>query len=206
MTLAQRKAAVEHLVASDRKLARLIERVGKIPPPPRKHFTIFYSLLRSIVYQQLAGAAAATILQRVHDCFPDCDFPTAQHIVLASDEALRAAGLSRNKLSSIRDLAAKALDGTVPTARQAAYMNDEELIERLIAIRGVGRWTVEMLMIFRLGRPDVLPVTDYGVRKGFMLTFKTPDLPTTQQMVRRAERWRPYRSVASWYLWRAAEW
>jgi 3-methyladenine DNA glycosylase/8-oxoguanine DNA glycosylase len=113
--------------------------------------------------------------------------------------------LSRNKLLSIRDLAAKALDGTVPSARKAAYMSDEELIERLTTIRGIGRWTVEMLLIFRLGRPDILPVSDYGVRKGFMRTFKTPDLPTVQQMCRRAERWRPYRSVASWYLWRAAE-
>jgi 3-methyladenine DNA glycosylase/8-oxoguanine DNA glycosylase len=205
MKLAERKAAVEHLTAADAKLARLIERVGKVPPPPRKHFTIFYSLLRSIVYQQLAGAAASAILGRVHGCFPDCDFPTAEHIVLASDETLRAAGLSRNKLLSVRDLAARALDGTVPSARKAAYMSDEELIERLTTIRGIGRWTVEMLLIFRLGRPDILPVSDYGVRKGFMRTFKTKDLPTAQQMSRRAERWRPYRSVASWYLWRAAE-
>jgi 3-methyladenine DNA glycosylase/8-oxoguanine DNA glycosylase len=167
--------------------------------------TIFYSLLRSIIYQQLAGAAAAAILKRVDELFPAHEFVHPEDIIHASDELLRSAGLSRNKMAALRDLATKAADGTVPRLRQASRKSDEELIERLVTIRGIGQWTVEMLLIFRLGRPDVLPVDDYGVRKGFKRTFKTRELPTAKQMLRRGERWRPYRSVASWYLWRAAE-
>ena len=198
-------SAVEYLKQADRPLARVIERIGRMPGPPRREFPIFYSLLRAIVYQQLAGKAAAAILQRVHDVFPDTKYPTPEGIAAASDEVLRAAGLSRNKLAAIRDLAAKALDGTVPTARQARYLSDQELVERLTAVRGIGVWTVEMLLIFRLGRLDVLPVTDYGVRKGFQLAFRMKELPTPKQVLARGERWRPYRSVASWYLWRVLE-
>jgi 3-methyladenine DNA glycosylase/8-oxoguanine DNA glycosylase len=121
------------------------------------------------------------------------------------DSVLRQAGLSRSKLAAIRDLAEKTLAGQVPTLPQLRRMSDEEIIEKLIPIRGVGRWTVEMLLIFRLGRPDVLPITDYGVRKGFGRVFQRGKLPTSSQLVRRGERWRPYRSVASWYLWRALD-
>ncbi|HTV66328.1 MAG TPA: hypothetical protein VMD98_12025, partial [Bryocella sp.] len=123
----------------------------------------------------------------------------------ASDERLRSAGLSRNKMLAIRDLAAKTLDGTVPTVKQAHRMSDDELIERLTEVRGIGRWTVEMLLIFRLGRPDVFPVDDYGVRKGFAKMRKLAELPKPKELMAYGERWRPYRSVASWYLWRAAE-
>ena len=123
----------------------------------------------------------------------------------ASDELLRSAGLSRNKMLAIRDLAAKTLDGTVPTVQQAHRMSDDELIERLIAVRGIGRWTVEMLLIFRLGRPDVLPVDDYGVRKGFAKMKKMAELPKPKELAAYGEKWKPHRSVAAWYLWRAAE-
>jgi 3-methyladenine DNA glycosylase/8-oxoguanine DNA glycosylase len=126
-------------------------------------------------------------------------------VVGLPDSVLRQAGLSRSKLAAIRDLAEKVLAGQVPTLPQLRRMSDEEIVEKLIAIRGVGRWTVEMLLIFRLGRPDVLPITDYGVRKGFGLVFQSGKLPDTAQMARRGERWRPFRSVASWYLWRALE-
>ena len=126
-------------------------------------------------------------------------------VMEVGSELLRSAGLSRAKMLAIRDLAAKALDGTVPTAKQAHRMSDEELIERLDTVRGIGRWTVEMLLIFRLGRPDVLPVDDYGVRKGFAKMRKLAELPKPKELMAYGERWRPHRSVASWYMWRAAE-
>jgi 3-methyladenine DNA glycosylase/8-oxoguanine DNA glycosylase len=198
-------SAVRHLCAADTKLGVLIERVGPCTLKPRVEHSIFYSLLRSIIYQQLAGKAAAAILGRVDALFPGHRWVVPGDILDAPDELLRSAGLSRNKMAALRDLAAKTVDGTVPTLAQTRRMTDEEIIERLVTIRGIGQWTVEMLLIFRLGRPDVLPVDDYGVRKGFKATFKTRKLPTKQQLLRRGERWRPYRSVASWYMWRAAE-
>jgi DNA-3-methyladenine glycosylase II len=199
-------AAVDHLKAADPKLALLIERVGACEFRVRSELDLFQALLRSIVYQQLAGKAAAAILARVIGCFcQNGDFPTPQQILDAPEEILRSAGLSRNKMLAVKDLAQKASDGVVPTRAQARRLTNEQLIERLTEIRGIGVWTVEMLLIFGLGRPDVLPVTDYGVRKGFQRTFRTRALPTPKQMVKRAELWRPYRSIASWYLWRAAE-
>lgn len=198
--------AIEHLKAADPKLALLIERVGTCEFRVRTELDLFQALLRSIVYQQLAGAAASAILARVLGCFcQNGDYPTPQQILDAPDDLLRSAGLSRNKLLAVKDLAQKAVDGIVPTRAQARRLPNEALIERLTEIRGIGVWTVEMLLIFGLGRPDVLPVTDYGVRKGFQRTFRTKDLPTAKQMIKRAEKWRPYRSIASWYLWRAAE-
>lgn len=200
------RPALEHLRAADPKLAVLIERVGSCELRVRNELDIFQSLLRSIVYQQLAGKAAAAILARVVGCFcENGDFPSAQQILDAPEELLRSAGLSRNKMLAVKDLAQKAVDGVVPTRAQARWLSNEELIERLTEIRGIGVWTVEMLLIFGLGRPDVLPVTDYGVRKGFQRTFRTRQLPTPKQMIKRGEAWRPYRSIASWYLWRAAE-
>jgi DNA-3-methyladenine glycosylase II len=197
--------AISHLKGADPRLGLLIENVGALTLKPRVDHSIFESLLRSIVYQQLAGSAAAAILGRVKLLFSDNGYPSPQQIVDAPEELLRSAGLSRNKMAAIKDLSAKALDGTVPTLAKARYMSDEELVDRLVTIRGVGVWTVEMLLIFRMGRPDVLPVTDYGVRKGVALTYKMRELPTPKQLLRRGEKWRPYRSVASWYFWRAAE-
>jgi len=167
--------------------------------------SLFAALAESIVYQQLSGKAAETILGRVVALCHPKRFPGPSDIVDMPPERLRAAGLSTNKTAALRDLAAKTIDGTVPSIALARRMDDEELVERLTLVRGIGRWTVEMLLIFRLGRPDVLPVSDLGVRKGYARTFRTRGLPTPEAMTRRAARWRPYRSIASWYLWRAVE-
>ena len=204
--------AVEYLAARDAKLGALMEQVGpftmKLDPAPSP----FESLLESILYQQLHGKAAATIHRRVREYFGGD--PSPQLMLDTPDERLRAAGVSGNKIKAFKDLAAKTLDGTVPTNAAIKKLSDAEIIERLTAVRGIGAWTVEMLLIFRLGRPDVLPVTDYGVRKGFALTFmKVPksralaavDLPKADVMLRRAKKWSPYRSVASWYMWRACD-
>ena len=205
-------AALAHLRARDPKLAALIDRAGpftlRLDPSPSP----FESLLESILYQQLHGKGAATIHARVRAYFGGD--PTPQLLLSTPDEPLRAAGVSGNKIKALRDLAARTLDGTVPVHAAIRKMSDDEIVERLTAVRGIGSWTVEMLLIFRLGRPDVLPVTDYGVRKGFALTFQrvpksrpleAGDLPKPEVVLRRGKSWAPYRSVASWYLWRACD-
>ena len=213
-------AALAHLRAADPKLGALIDRVeatGGFTLKLGHTGTPFTSLLESILYQQLHGKAAATIHKRVLLLFgPDHETaePHPQALLDIPDEILRAAGVSGNKIKALKDLAARSLDGTVPTHKAILKMPDAEIIERLTAVRGIGTWTVEMLLIFRLGRPDILPVSDYGVRKGFALTFQrvpksraltAADLPKPEVMLRRAKRWAPYRSVAAWYLWRACD-
>lgn len=198
--------AVEHLRNTDPRMAALIERVGPCKMQIRHHHSIFYSLLRAITYQQLAGAAASKIFARVEACCSaNGSQPIPEQVMAATDEALRGAGLSRNKLAAIRDLAAKTLDGTVPELKAIRSMDDEEIIERITQVRGIGRWTVEMLLIFRLGRMDVLPVDDYGVRKGAQITYRMRKLPDKKRLTKVAEKWRPWRSVGSWYMWRAAD-
>lgn len=182
----------------------MIERIGPYRLRDQSALTPFQALLRSIVYQQLSGKAAGSIHQRVVALFPR-KRPSAKRLLALSDEALRAAGLSRGKVLAVRDLAERCLDGTVPPRSRLEQMDDEDIIERLVRVRGVGRWTVEMLLIFNLQRPDVLPLDDLGVRRGFMHTFGGKSLPNAKKMLRRGRRWRPYRSVASWYLWRASE-
>jgi 3-methyladenine DNA glycosylase/8-oxoguanine DNA glycosylase len=200
------RKALRHLRASDAKLAALIEQVGPFRLEVNATHDLFLALARAIVYQQLHGKAAATILQRVCDLFPESgEHFTAQDIMHCDDEPLRGAGLSRNKLLALRDLASKTLDGTLPTLEELHHLDDEAIIERLTTVRGIGRWTVEMLLIFRLGRPDVLPVDDFGVRKGFMLAYRKRQMPTPKQLKAHGARWAPYRSVASWYLWRATD-
>jgi 3-methyladenine DNA glycosylase/8-oxoguanine DNA glycosylase len=196
--------AIEHLSAADSKLAALIAEAGPCSIEIPHHFSIFYSLARSIVYQQLAGAAASAILGRVEALFPKGRM-TPRSLLEMSDTSLRGAGLSQNKLAALRDLAAKCLDGTVPTKRALARMSDEEIIDRISQVRGIGRWTVEMMLIFRLGRPNVLPVDDFGVRKGIQRLYKLRELPKKEAMRRRARKWEPWCSVASWYMWRCAE-
>jgi DNA-3-methyladenine glycosylase II len=207
-----RDEALRHLKAADKKMAGLIERVGPFTMKLDQSASPFESLLESILYQQLHGKAAATIHGRVRACF--AGDPTPQLLLATPDERLRACGVSGNKIKAFKDLAAKTLDGTVPPHAAINKLSDAEIIERLTAVRGIGAWTVEMLLIFRLGRPDVFPVTDYGVRKGFALTFqKVPktralaaeDLPKADVMLKRAKKWSPHRSVASWYLWRACD-
>lgn len=198
--------AALHLAAADKKLARLIERVGPCSLEPKPTTSVFASLAESIVYQQLTGKAAATIYARVLEAVAATKRgPTAAHIHGASDAALRGAGLSGNKLLALRDLARRADAGEIPTLARAKRMSDQELIERLTLVRGIGQWTVEMLLIFGLGRADVLPVSDYGVRKGYALTFGKSELPTPKELGAHGERWAPYRTVASWYLWRALD-
>ncbi len=197
--------AVAALCRADRALARVIKKAGPFTHRPEKLQSPFQALLRAIVYQQLSGKAAATILTRVKDLYPARAGLKADAILRTSDEELRSAGLSRGKVLALKDLAAKTLDGTVPTLGRLKKMDDHEIISRLVEVRGIGPWTVEMLLIFRLGRPDILPTSDFGVRKGFMLTYGTKDLPTPTELLAHGERWRPYRSVASWYLWRAVD-
>ncbi len=164
----------------------------------------FRALAEAIVYQQLTGKAAATILGRVKALFPP-PFPTPRGILRRPEASLRGAGLSGGKIRALKDLARLSLDGTVPAIGVLKSLEDDRIVERLTEVHGIGPWTVHMLLIFRLGRPDVLPVTDYGVRKGFAKTFRLKDLPTPEQLLARGERWRPWRSTASWYLWRSLE-
>jgi len=205
--------AIAHLSQADSKLAVLIERAGPFTLKLDKTAAPFASLLESIIYQQLHGKAAATIHGRVRTHFGDLD-PTPELLLATPDEILRGCGVSANKIRAMRDLAEHTLKGTVPTAAAIRRMSDEEIVKRLTEVRGIGPWTVEMLLIFRLGRPDVFPVTDYGVRKGFALTFQrlpknrpfaAEDLPAADVMLKRGKRWTPFRSVASWYLWRACD-
>ena len=199
-------AAVAHLRDADPALARLIDAVGpcalRVEPTP----SVFLALAEAIVYQQLSGKAAATIFGRVRALFPRrADGPTPSQVLRASDEQLRGAGLSRPKLLALRDVARRAADGEIPTLAELRRMEDEAIVERLTAVRGIGRWTVEMLLIFRLGRPDVLPADDYGVRKGLAVALRKRALPDKQALVKRGRRWAPYRTAASWYLWRALD-
>lgn len=196
--------AHRHISATDPRLAALIARSIRYNVAPAKSIRPFDALAESIAYQQLSGKAAATIWGRVRALFPGKHLD-AKLVLKMPDEKLRAAGLSRSKIAALKDLAAKTLDGTVPSARALAKMTDEEIIERLISVRGIGRWTAEMLLLFDLGRPDVWPVDDYGVRKGFAKTFGRRKLPTPKQLRKFGEKWRPYRSVAAWYFWRALD-
>ena len=204
--------AVAHLRSRDAKLGALIDRAGEFTLRLESSSSPFESLLESILYQQLNGKAAATIHRRVREYFGGD--PTPQLLLDVPGDALRAAGVSQNKARALKDLAARTLDGTVPSHAAIRKMTDAEIVERLTAVRGIGPWTVEMLLIFRLGRPDVLPATDYGVRKGFALTFQrvprtrpleASDLPKPEVLLKRGKRWTPFRSVASWYLWRACD-
>jgi O-6-methylguanine DNA methyltransferase len=200
------RAAVEHVRASDTALARIIDEVGPFAMRLKTTSSVFGALAESIVYQQLSGRAAATIFARVQALFAwTPEGPTPRQILRASEEKLRGAGLSRAKLLSLRDLAQRAADGKLPELAEVQRMDDEAIIERLTEVRGIGRWTVEMLLMFRLGRPDVLPADDYGVRKGLAVALRKRELPTRKDLERRGARWKPYRTVASWYLWRALD-
>ena len=197
-------AAIHHLTRSDKILARVIKNVGPCTLT-RKRGSPFEALVQSVMHQQLNGTAAATILRRVVALYPHRRFPQPEDLLSTPDEHLRGAGLSRAKTASLKDIAAKTIEGVVPSARAIAKMDDAEIIERLTVVRGVGPWTVEMLLMFTLGRPDVLPVTDYGVRKGFALTYGLSELPAPRDLLAHGERWRPHRTTAAWYLWRALE-
>ena len=201
-----REAAVAHLTARDPKLGEVLARVGACRLEIYPRHSPYEFLCESIAYQQLNGRAAATIFGRFCGLFGrKSRAPRPADVDGATIEHLRTAGLSQAKATAIKDLAAKTLAGVVPGRAQLGRLSDDEIVERLVEVRGVGRWTVEMFLIFGLGRPDVLPVDDYGVRKGFQRAFGKRQPPKPKALLAWGERWRPYRSVASWYLWRAAE-
>lgn len=186
-------------------MGRLIHQVGPCGLKPRARRSPFESLARAIAYQQLHEKAAESILRRFIALFPGRRFPRPDDLLALEAHRIRRSGFSRAKVLALRDLAAKALDGTVPTGRAINRLDDNEIVKRLIEIRGIGRWTVEMLLIFQLGRPDVLPIDDFGLRNGFRVAYGRRSLPTPKEVLRYGERWKPYRTTAAWYLWRAAD-
>jgi DNA-3-methyladenine glycosylase II len=197
--------AIRYLMRADKVLGGLIRKVGPCTLKPKRRRSPFETLVQSVAYQQLNGTAAATILGRVKALYPQRRFPTPEDLAATPDDHLRGAGLSRAKTAAIKDIAAKTLAGIVPTSRAIARMSNEEIVERLTTLRGVGPWTVEMLLIFTLGRQDVLPATDYGVRQGFARTYGWDELPTPKELLAAGEKWRPHRTTAAWYFWRATE-
>jgi methylated-DNA-[protein]-cysteine S-methyltransferase len=201
-----RNVAVDDLRASDAALARLIDRVGpftlELAPTP----SVFDSLAQAIVHQQLGIKAAAKIYGRLGDLFPRTRHGfTASDELRVSEERLRGVGLSRAKVLALRDLAQRTVDGTLPTLAEIRRLDDDAIVDRLSAVRGIGRWSAEMFLITHLGRADVLPVDDFGLRRGFQRTFRTTVVPSPSAVARRGERWRPFRTVATWYLWRSLE-
>ena len=194
--------ATRHLAVRDEKLAELISATAP--------FEIRYAgdspyeaLLKAIAYQSISGKAAATIFGRVKELSGNGRPPSPEQMLKLSKSALRKAGLSAAKILAMKDLARKTIEGVVPSRAQAEKLSDLELIERLDSVRGIGAWTVEMFLIFNLGRPDVLPVHDLGVRKGWSVAYGKKHMPTAKQLLAFGERWRPYRTIGSWYMWRA---
>ncbi len=197
--------AAAHLAKRDRKLGRWIDRIGPIETNGwHKPFDTVDSLARSILYQQLSGKAAATIVGRVEVAVAS-DKLTPQTLARIDDLQLRACGVSGNKALALRDLCRRAETGEVPSSSELLHLHHDEIIERLTAVRGIGRWTVEMMLMFRLGRPDILPVDDLGVRKGAQLLDRLEELPKPKELALRGEAWGPYRTLAGLYLWRIAD-
>src|SRR5438067_12177653 len=199
------KKAIDHLAKSDPRFADLISRSRKFDVIANKLVRPFEALAESIAYQQLSGKAAATIWGRVRALYGKRKKLDPAEVLKTPDETLRACGLSGSKTAALKDLAAKTLDGTVPTRRELIRMTDEEIIERLTKVGGIGRRTVEMVLLFELGRLDIWAVADYGVQKGLANTFGRRKLPTPKQCQKICEKWRPYRSIAAWYFWRALD-
>lgn len=203
--LGMHSAAEEHLGRVDDVMAGLIREVGPCGLKPQPWRSPFQSLVQAVAHQQLNGKAAETILGRFRSLFPGRRFPGPRALAGVSDDQLRGAGFSRAKIAAIRDIAERVASGEIPGARRIERMSDEEIIERLTAARGVGRWTVEMLLMFQLGRPDVMPVDDFGVRNGYRLAYRLETMPKPKVLLQVADLWRPYRTVAAWYLWRAVD-
>lgn len=199
------RAAEKQLVKADPRFREVVKRAGPCGLERQTTFEPFDALLSAIAHQQLTGKAAQTILGRVKDKLANGDFPTPQQVRRARTDTLRKCGLSRAKVLAVKDLAEKTLDGTVPASKLLHTLSDDEIVERVTAVRGIGRWTVEMMLMFRMGRLDVLPIDDFGVRKGYSTLAKLPEMVKPKALVALAEPWRPYRSVASWYLWRVLE-
>ena len=198
-------AAHKHLSKRDPVLRRLIREHGKCDLTPEKRRSPFQSLVQAVAHQQLNGTAANNILSRFKNLFPGRKFPRPEDLAKVTDAQIRACGFSFAKIKSIRDIAEKSLSGVVPSSRQIVKLSDDEIIARLTEVRGVGRWTVEMLLIFQLGRPDVLPVGDFGVRTGFRLAYKKREMPEPKELLAFGEKWKPHRTTAAWFLWCAAD-
>ena len=198
-------AAHKHLSKRDPVLRRLIREHGKCDLTPEKRRSPFQSLVQAVAHQQLNGKAANNILARFKNLFPGRKFPRPEDLAEVTDQQIRACGFSFAKIKSIRDIAEKTLSGVVPSSRQIVNLPDDEIIARLTEVRGVGRWTVEMLLIFQLGRPDVLPVGDFGVRTGFRVAYKKREMPHPKALLAFGEKWKPHRTTAAWFLWCAAD-
>ena len=198
-------AAMNHLTAKDQKLAELMTATLPFQMDADPLQSPYEALLESIAYQSISGKAAATIFGRIKALSAAGRAPTPEEMLKLRKSALRKAGLSGAKILAMKDLAQKTLEGVVPTREQAQTMSDEELVERLTSVRGIGAWTVEMFLIFTLGRPDVLPIHDLGVKKGWAVTYGKKHMPKPKELLAFGEQWRPYRTIASWYMWRAFE-
>lgn len=200
------QAAYEYLAKRDRKLGAWIKRIGAIDPDPRwrKSFDPVDALARAILYQQLSGKAAATIVGRVETAIASDRFH-CDTLARCDDATIRACGVSGNKLLALRDLAAREARGEIPALRQMSTMDNDAIVDALVPVRGIGRWTVEMMLMFRLGRADVLPIDDLGIRKGAQIVDKLDEMLSPKLLAERGERWGPYRTYASLYLWRVAD-
>lgn len=199
------RLAMDTLAAKDPSLAPLIKETQEFRLEKGAAENPYEVLVEAITHQSISGKAAATIFGRVKALGSNGRIPTPQQMLKLPRPALRKAGLSAAKILAVKDLAQKTIDGVVPTLEEAHQLSDEELVHRLVSVRGVGAWTVEMFLIFRLGRPDVLPVHDLGVRKGWALTYGKKHMPAPKELLKFGDRWRPYRTVASWYMWRACQ-
>ncbi|HEV2102159.1 MAG TPA: hypothetical protein VGR58_05205 [Candidatus Acidoferrum sp.] len=197
--------AIRHLSERDEILRPLISELAPFQIDVANAQSPYEVLLESIAYQSISGKAAATIFGRIKALGSDGRPPSPQQMLKIPPKKLRKAGLSGAKVLAMKDLARKALTGIVPTHEEALKLSDEELVERLVSVRGIGAWTVEMFLIFRLGRPDVLPIHDLGVKKGWSVAYGKKHMPKPKELLKFGERWRPYRTVASWYMWRAFE-
>ena len=198
-----RRKAVAHLRAADPGLAAVMERVGRCRFAPRAEGTHFDALVRAVIYQQLSGKAAATIHSRVEGIYGGRP-PVPAEMIETPDADLRAAGLSRQKLGYLKDLAERVESGELPVD-DLEGLGDDEVLEALTGVKGVGRWTAQMFLMVRLGRPDVLPELDLGVRKGIQQLHGLDELPAPRRVTELGEVWRPYRTIAAWYLWRSLE-
>jgi DNA-3-methyladenine glycosylase II len=196
---------INHLSGIDRNMGGLIGAVGAYRLELQEHCHPYESLAQAITHQQLHAAAAKSILARFVNTFGNGAFPTPETVIATPSEKLRTVGLSFAKIAALKDLAAKTVEGVVPDRQTLVSLADEEIIARLTAVRGIGRWTVEMLLMFQLARPDILPVDDFGVRFGFQVTYGLRKMPAPKALALYGERWGPHRSAAAWYLWRAVE-
>lgn len=197
-------AALRHLSRRDPVMRRLIREHGNCSLAPETRWSPFQSLVRAVAHQQLHATAANNILRRFIALFPGRRFPRPDDLATVTDAQMRACGFSAGKIKSIRDIAEKTRAGVVPPSRQMAKLSDDEIVARLTEVHGVGRWTVEMLLIFQLARPDVLPADDFGVRNGFRHAYRKRELPAVKELLAFGEKWKPHRTTAAWYLWQAA--